>query len=457
MLAAESMIELAACRAVLARAADLIDATTRPARRRTEPTLSCTGLFAEAQAAKAFISQAAPRIVDRALALSGGAGYLNGSPLARAYRDVRAGAFMHPLGDNRAYEFLGQVAARPGAGAPLSAMRTTGTIIIGAGQAGLALSRYLSGARHEHVLLERGRVGERWRSERWDSLALLTPNRFSELPGFVPHAEPDGFLSRDAFVGYLEEYARSFSAPVLEGVSVLQVAQAPRGGFRVGTDSGAWNADNVVLATGYADEPLVPAVAAAAPDGLIQLHSSRYRSPGRMPPGGVLIVGAGPSGQQLAAELRRTGRRVVLAVGRHARMPRRYRGHDIWHWLTEMGSLEHTLADVPHERERVAVAEPGAERRRRGRAARPDEPRSRRRGRDGSPARLQRPARALRRRPWHNRRGVRPAHAPPPREDRPSHRRLPELRAGGRRADPAGDAAAAGSGWSTWRPRRSRP
>ena len=229
-------------------------------------------------------------------------------------------------------------------------MRTTGTIIIGAGQAGLALSRYLSGARHEHVLLERGRVGERWRSGRWESLSLLTPNRFSELPGFVPHAEPDGFLSRDAFVGYLEEYAGSFSAPVLEGVSVLQVAQAPRGGFRVRTDSGAWSADTVVLATGYADEPLVPAVAAAAPDGLTQLHSSRYRSPGRMPPGGVLIVGAGPSGQQLAAELRRTGRRVVLAVGRHARMPRRYRGHDIWHWLTELGSLEDTLADVPHER-----------------------------------------------------------------------------------------------------------
>jgi len=229
-------------------------------------------------------------------------------------------------------------------------MRTTSTIIIGAGQAGLALSRHLSGARHEHVLLERGRVGERWRSERWESLSLLTPNRFSQLPGFVPHAEPDGFLSRDAFVGYLEEYARSFSAPVLEGVSVLQVTQAPRGGFRVRTDAGVWNADTVVLATGYADEPLVPAVAAAAPDGLIQLHSSRYRSPGRMPPGGVLIVGAGPSGQQLAAELRRTGRRVVLAVGRHARMPRRYRGHDIWHWLTELGSLEDTLADVPHER-----------------------------------------------------------------------------------------------------------
>jgi len=229
-------------------------------------------------------------------------------------------------------------------------VRTTETLIIGAGQAGLALSRYLSRARQEHVLLERGRVGERWRSERWDSLSLLTPNWLNELPGSAPHADADGFLGRGAFVDYLVDYARSFSAPVREGVSVLEVTRSGPG-FRVATDAGTWHARNVVLATGFADEPRVPAIAAAGPAGVLQLHSSRYRSPDRLPPGGVLVVGAGPSGQQLAAELRRAGRDVTIAVGRHAWMPRRYRGKDIWHWFAATRHLDQTLDDVPHERD----------------------------------------------------------------------------------------------------------
>jgi putative flavoprotein involved in K+ transport len=230
------------------------------------------------------------------------------------------------------------------------ATNTSDTLVIGAGQAGLALSHYLTRAGHDHVLLERGRVGERWRSERWDSLSLLTPNWLNELPDSARHADPDGFLGRSAFVEYLGSYARSFSAPVQEGVSVLEVERA-RSGFRVRTDAGEWRARNVVLATGYADEPFVPATAASAPHSLRQLHSSRYRSPGRLPLGGVLIVGAGPSGQQLAAELRRSGRHVVLAVGRHARIPRHYRGQDIFHWLDVTGSLDQTLDDVPDERD----------------------------------------------------------------------------------------------------------
>jgi putative flavoprotein involved in K+ transport len=229
-------------------------------------------------------------------------------------------------------------------------MKTTDTLIVGAGQAGLALSHDLSRTGHEHVVLDRGRIGERWRSERWESLMLLTPNWLNRLPGSAPHADPNGFLSGSAFVTYLENYARSFSAPVLEEVSVLEVAKG-EGGFVVDTDSGAWRARSIVLATGWSDEPRLPAVAAAAPESVVQLHSSRYRSPDRLPPGGVLIVGAGPSGQQLAAELRRSGRDVTLAAGSHARIPRRYRGRDVIAWFAETGSLDRTLEDVPHERD----------------------------------------------------------------------------------------------------------
>jgi len=232
----------------------------------------------------------------------------------------------------------------------LSAVRTTGTIVVGAGQAGLALSRYLSRAGHEHAVIERGHVGERWRSERWESLALLTPNWLNELPGPLRHADPDGFLSRAGFVDYLERYAGSFSAPVREGISVLEVARA-REGFRVETDSGAWRAASVVIATAFADEPRVPTVAPAAPRALSQLHASAYRSPAQLPPGAVLVVGAGPSGQQIAAELQQSGRRVTIAVGRHAQMRRSYRGRDIWYWLDAIGSNDQTLADVPHERD----------------------------------------------------------------------------------------------------------
>jgi putative flavoprotein involved in K+ transport len=231
-----------------------------------------------------------------------------------------------------------------------AADRKVETIIVGAGQAGLALSRFLTRAGHEHVLLERGRVGERWRSERWDSLCLLTPNWLNDLPGSKPHADPDGFLGRSEFVDYLARYARSFDAPVQERVSVLEVRRSGTR-FDVATDEQRWRARNVVVATGFADEPRVPAIAASAAAGLRQLHSSGYREPQQLPPGGVLVVGAGPSGQQVAAELRRAGREVIVAVGRHARIPRHYRGKDIWHWFALTGHLDETLEDAPHERD----------------------------------------------------------------------------------------------------------
>jgi putative flavoprotein involved in K+ transport len=217
-------------------------------------------------------------------------------------------------------------------------MTTTDTLIIGAGQAGLAMSRLLTDAGHDHVVVERGAVGERWRSERWDSLALLTPNWANRLPLDEPPGDPDAYQSRAAFVATLERYAHSFGAPLVERTTVTAVERTA-GGFRVGTDHGDWRAGNVVLATGDGAVPAVPWFAPSAPAGVEQLHASRYRAPEQLAAGGVLVVGSGPSGHQIADELARAGRRVVFAVGRHSRVVRRYRGRDIWAWLDALGDL----------------------------------------------------------------------------------------------------------------------
>jgi putative flavoprotein involved in K+ transport len=217
------------------------------------------------------------------------------------------------------------------------------TVIIGAGQAGLALSRHLAAARHEHVVLERGRVGHRWRSERWDSLRLLTPNWLNRLPGAAALPEPDGYLDRLALVAHLEAYASGL--PVHENTTVQRVRRIKHG-YHVATDERDWHARNVVLATGDCDVPRLPAAAGDVPTGVESLHASQYRRAGDLPDGGVLVVGVGPSGQQLAAELLRAGRDVVVAAGRHVRMPRSYRGRDIFAWLADIGQLDVHVDEV---------------------------------------------------------------------------------------------------------------
>ena len=223
-------------------------------------------------------------------------------------------------------------------------------MIVGGGQAGLSLSAYLTSRDHAHVVLERGRVGERWRSERWDSLQMLTPNWLNRLDGAPGHADPEGFLARDAFVDYLEQYVSSVGHAGAARTSTCCRWSGTAGRFRVHTDDGEWVARQVVVATGDCGVPYRPPAAADAPPGLAQIDAAGYRGPDQLAAGGVLVVGAGPSGLQIATELRRSGRDVVLAVGRHARAVRRYRGRDIYHWLERLGDPEQSVDAVPPKR-----------------------------------------------------------------------------------------------------------
>ena len=223
-------------------------------------------------------------------------------------------------------------------------MKAIDTIVIGAGHAGLATSRCLTEAGREHVVLDRGRLAESWRSARWDSLHLLTPNWMSRLPGWSYQGDdPDGYMPAADLVGYLSAYARSFRAPVQSWTAVSDV-RATEGGYRVTTTNGVWTARNVVVAAG--PRPRVPALSDALAPSIVQVHTNRYRNPAALPDGGVLVVGASASGVQVASELRQAGRDVVIAVGTHTRLPRRYRGMDIMWWLEQLGALDRTVDEV---------------------------------------------------------------------------------------------------------------
>ena len=220
---------------------------------------------------------------------------------------------------------------------------TIDTLVIGAGQAGLAMSHWLTRVGRPHLVVERARVAERWRSERWDSLAFQFPNWSVELPGMVYGGEPpEGFAGRDELVGFIEAYARHIAAPVRTGVTVRRLGAGPAG-LVAETGAGVIAAANVVVATGPHQRPVIPA-AAQALSGVIQLHTNAYRNPDALPAGGVLIVGAGASGAQIAEELARAGRAVWLAVGSHRRAPRRYRGRDFHHWEFALGEWDRPTA-----------------------------------------------------------------------------------------------------------------
>jgi putative flavoprotein involved in K+ transport len=218
-------------------------------------------------------------------------------------------------------------------------MFRTGTVVIGGGQAGLAVSRELTEYGLDHVVVERGRVGERWRSERWDSLRLLTPNWMTRLPAFAYDGDdPDGFMRAAEVAGFFERYAAGFDAPLMEHTRVERVEHAGDS-FRVTTDHGVMHGDAVVIATGQADVPYVPPVAEQFDARVEHVVPTAYKRPGDLADGGVLVVGASATGVQLAEELARDGRDVLLAVGSHTRAVRRYRGRDLYYWLDRCGVL----------------------------------------------------------------------------------------------------------------------
>ena len=212
------------------------------------------------------------------------------------------------------------------------------TLIVGGGQAGLAMSHMLTRRGCPHLVLERKRIAERWRTERWDGLRFQFPNWSVRLPDFpFAHADPDGFATSGEIVDFITAYATYIAAPVRCGVSVITLRRSYGGtGFSAETSEGPIEADNVIIATGPYQRPVIP-VLLRDEVSIFQLHTSQYRSPNHLPPGAVLVVDSGASGAQIAEELFRSGRRVYLSVGRHTRLPRRYRGRDLIWWLSAMG------------------------------------------------------------------------------------------------------------------------
>ena len=209
-------------------------------------------------------------------------------------------------------------------------------IVIGAGHAGLSVSRLLADDGVDHVVLERGEIGNAWR-ERWESLTLLTPNWQTRLPGKgYDGDDPEGFMSTSDLVKLLEDYATEGNAPVMTQTSVSSVKR-DGSRYRVMSNRGTWSAKAVVLATGAFNKPSVPRCAEALPTGIRQMTPNDYRSAEDVPEGGVLVVGASATGLQFANELLDAGRDVTIAAGEHVRMPRRYRGKDIFHWLETSG------------------------------------------------------------------------------------------------------------------------
>ncbi|MGY2237742.1 flavin-containing monooxygenase [Pseudomonas gingeri] len=234
------------------------------------------------------------------------------------------------------------------------------TLVVGAGQAGVAMSEHLSRLGVPHLVLERSRIAEAWRTGRWDSLVANGPVWHDRFPGLAfDDLSPDDFAPKERVAAYFEAYAKKFNAPIRTGVEVRKVERNHgRPGFTVETSDGVIQANRVVVATGPFQRPVIPAIAPQIP-GLNQIHSAHYRNPQQLPAGAVLVVGAGSSGTQIADELQRNGRTVYLSVGQHDRPPRAYRNRDFCWWLGVLGEWD--AAAMKPGREHVTIAVSGAE------------------------------------------------------------------------------------------------
>ncbi|WP_404862612.1 MSMEG_0569 family flavin-dependent oxidoreductase [Georhizobium sp. MAB10] len=228
-----------------------------------------------------------------------------------------------------------------------SQSRRVSVAIVGGGQAGLSVSRQLYDRGIDHVVFERHRRFHSWRVNRWDTFCLVTPNWQCRLPNF-PYSgdDPHGFMLKDEIVDYLEAFAESFDPPIIEETAVTRIAPF-EGSYQVETSKGVWLADQVVIATGGYDAPIVPPYAQRLNPAIEQLHSRDYRRPSQLPEGATLVVGTGQSGVQIMEDLVRAGRKVHLAVGPAPRSPRLYRGRDATDWLHDMGHYAITIANHP--------------------------------------------------------------------------------------------------------------
>jgi putative flavoprotein involved in K+ transport len=222
------------------------------------------------------------------------------------------------------------------------------TVVIGGGQAGLAMSYHLREHGREHIVLERKRIAERWHSERWNSLFFQFPNWALRLPGFTYKGDdPDAFAHYREVTKFVEDYARFIDAPVRCGVEAISVRESDSGGFLIDTNDTTVAASRVVIATGPFQRPSLPAWSTTFPPRIFQVHASRYLDPDQLPPGAILVVGSATSGCQIAEELYQSGRSVYLCLSRHRRAPRRYRGRDLTWWLLAMGRMDARIDSFP--------------------------------------------------------------------------------------------------------------